>query len=206
MRLGSGGPARPQRIQEESKADIRFEKVSRFADIEVEAPIRKTERSAGYDMVAAESIIVPSFFNKTNDLNDFILEGYDELPPYFTLSEMAVLTKQSGCKPTLVSTGHKVYLPADHSLNLHIRSSSPLKYWLVLANGVGVIDADYVDNPDNEGEIFFQIINFNPYDLIIQKGEIIGQGLITPFVITDNDAEQQKQIRISGLGSTTQNG
>jgi dUTP pyrophosphatase len=36
-----------------------------------------------------------------------------------------------------------------------VRSSSPLKYWIMLANGVGIIDADYYNNPDNEGEIFF---------------------------------------------------
>jgi len=32
-----------------------------------------------------------------------------------------------------------------------LRSSTPKKKGLILANGIGIIDADYVDNPDNEG-------------------------------------------------------
>ena len=36
-----------------------FEKVSRFADVDIEMPARKTACSAGYDFVVAEDIIVP---------------------------------------------------------------------------------------------------------------------------------------------------
>ena len=86
-------------------------------------------------------------------------------------------------------------------LELAIRSSSPLKYWLILANSVGVIDEDYYNNPDNEGEIFFQIINLSPFPIKIQKGEIIGQGIIKPYLLTEDDAAAG--IRTGGLGSTT---
>ena len=44
-------------------------------------------------------------------------------------------------------------------LQLQVRSSLPLKHWLILANGVGIIDRDYYNNPDNEGHIYFQLIN-----------------------------------------------
>ena len=40
-----------------------------------------------------------------------------------------------------------------------------------MANGVGIIDADYYNNPDNEGEIFFQLINLSPDNSI--KTEIL---------------------------------
>ena len=72
-----------------------------------------------------------------------------------TIDEVSALTKQTGFKPTLIPTGYKAYMDDEYSLDLYIRSSSPLKYWLILANSTGIIDADYVDNPDNEGEIFF---------------------------------------------------
>ena len=63
-----------------------------------------------------------------------------------------------------------------------------------------IIDADYYNNPDNEGEIFFQIINLSPYDIIIQKGEAIGQGIIKNYLITqDDDASGE---RLGGFGST----
>ena len=80
-------------------------------------------------------------------------EGMSYIP--YTLEEMAKKTKEYVAKPSLVSTGIKCFLEKDKYLELTIRSSSPLKYWLIMANGVGIIDSDYYNNPDNEGEIFF---------------------------------------------------
>ena len=112
---------------------------------------------------------------------------------------MAAITKATGAKPTLVSTGMKCALDPDTYLELSVRSSSPLKYWLVLANGVG-IDADYYNNPDNEGEIFFQMINFTPYPIMLKKGDAIGQGIIKPYLTTEDDAAAGS--RVGGFGST----
>ena len=64
-----------------------------------------------------------------------------------------------------------------------------------------VIDADYADNPDNEGEIFFQLYNLSPFDIVLNKGDIIGQGIIKPFLTTDDDAANGK--RVGGFGSTS---
>lgn len=64
-----------------------------------------------------------------------------------------------------------------------------------------IIDADYADNPDNEGEIFFQVINFSPFPIIIKKGEIIGQGIIQKYYTTDDD--NATGDRLGGFGSTT---
>jgi dUTPase len=36
-----------------------FEKVSRFADVDIPIPVRATANSAGYDLAAAESIDIP---------------------------------------------------------------------------------------------------------------------------------------------------
>ncbi len=65
----------------------------------------------------------------------------------------------------------------DEFLQLANRSSNPLKRFLVLTNGVGVIDSDYYNNPDNEGHIMFQFTNFGFADVTIHKGERIGQGI-----------------------------
>lgn len=64
-----------------------------------------------------------------------------------------------------------------------------------------IIDEDYYNNPDNEGEIFFQIINLSPFPIKIQKGEIIGQGIIKPYLLAEGDAAAGQ--RTGGLGSTT---
>ena len=64
-----------------------------------------------------------------------------------------------------------------------------------------IIDADYYNNPDNEGEIFFQMINLSPYDIQLHKGDIIGQGIIKPYLtIEDDNAFGQ---RMGGFGSTS---
>jgi dUTP pyrophosphatase len=150
-------------------------------------------------MVAADDYIIPSIWNMVKDMQEIYPIKDDE---YLTTDIMAQFTKKTGFKPTLISTGMKCQMDYDVYLQLAIRSSSPLKYWLMLANGVGIIDADYYNNPDNEGEIFFQVYNLSPFNIKVQKGEIIGQGVILPFDITDDD--YTTGIRKGGFGSTTE--
>lgn len=173
----------------------KFEKVSRFADIDLNLPTRKTKYSAGYDFeVAEDTIIYPLVENQRRILDLYLPDGgYD-------LNKMATVTKECHAKPTLVPTGIKCQLDPHTFLQLSVRSSCPLKYWLVLANGVGIIDADYYNNPDNEGEIFFQIINLSPLPIVLKKGDVIGQGIILPYYTTDDD--YVNKIRAGGFGST----
>lgn len=174
----------------------RFEIVSKYHDKNINLPQRKTAQSAGYDFEVAENIVVPSYMVGMNTLYN----SYGKKT--LTLEEMSGVTKMTGIKPTLVPTGIKAYLDPDSYLELSVRSSTPLKQWLILANGVGIIDADYVDNEQNEGEIFFQVINLSPYDLSLKKGDRIGQGIIHKYGITDNDAATE--IRKGGFGSTNE--
>lgn len=194
-----------------------FEKVSRFDGEAIAMPVRKTASSAGYDFVVAEDTIIPSYDNCLIAMNieggpDPAFDLVDVFESFFgekktetkhhiyTLDEVAAITKKTKAKPTLVSTGMKCKLDPGTYLELSVRSSSPLKYWLVLANGVGIIDADYYNNPDNEGEIFFQLINLSPFDIKLQKGETIGQGIIKPYLITEDDTAAGE--RTGGFGST----
>lgn len=175
----------------------RFEKVSRYADKEIAAPVRKTGESAGYDLVAAEDYIIPSAFQLCAEAANVWNVSEDE---FVTLEQMSQFTKATNYKPTLVSTGMKCKLDHGSFLQLSVRSSSPLKYWLMLANGVGIIDADYYNNPDNEGEIFLQIYNLSPFNIQIKEGEAIGQGIILPYGVTEDDVVMGD--RTGGFGST----
>ena len=194
----------------------KFEVISKYADAGLALPERKTKYSAGYDMVAAEDIIIPSYQDlftqlqlnkyKAKDTFDAILkimdkESSDQVRDYWTLDEVAADTKNLKARPTLVPTGMKCKLDPGTYLELSVRSSSPLKYWLILANGVGIIDADYYNNPDNEGHIYFQLINLSPFPIKIQKGEAIGQGIIHQYGITEDDNAWKE--RLGGFGSTT---
>lgn len=175
-----------------------FEKVSKYADADLPMPVRKTSDSAGYDLVAAEDYIIPSLWQMTAMAAEDWPVPEDE---YVTMEQMAAFTKASGFKPTLVSTGMKCHLEEGQYLMLSVRSSSPLKYWICMANGVGIIDRDYVNNPDNEGEIFMQLYNLSPFNIQIKKGTPIGQGIILPYGVTGDD--NATGTRIGGFGSTS---
>lgn len=175
-----------------------FEKVSKYADVDLAMPVRKTSQSAGYDMVAAEDYVIPSLPLMCEEAKLLWPVEADE---YVSLEQMADFTKKIGFKPTLVSTGMKCKLQPGTYLELSVRSSCPLKYWLILGNSVGIIDADYYNNPDNEGEIFFQMINLSPYDIQLHKGDIIGQGIIKPYLTTEDDNAFGQ--RMGGFGSTS---
>lgn len=103
-------------------------------------------------------------------------------------------------KLCIVPTGVKVYMEDDEVLYLHIRSSVALKRGVRMLNSIGVIDADFVDNPDNEGEISLGLLSHNDDIVHIQKGERIAQGVFHKFLITDDD--DAKGQRLGGIGST----
>lgn len=141
--------------------------------------------------------MVPSIFNIFNEKRKTIL--YEDTRTITTLEAAADIFKPIG-RPTLVSTGHKCHLPSGRFLQISVRSSCPLKYWLILANGVGIIDSDYYDNESNEGEIFIQLINLSPIDLLIKKGDVIAQGVILSY--DTYDSEEVISKRVGGFGST----
>lgn len=191
----------------------KFEAVSRFADAGLPIPERKTADSAGYDFVVAEDTIVPPYQGLIDNLIYSLIPSNSETPEEAeravneilqtpkTLKEVASFIKMSGAKPTLVSTGMKCQLDLGTYLELSVRSSCPLKHWLILANGVGIIDRDYYGNSSNEGEIFFQLINLSPFAIQLKKGDCIGQGVIKPYLLTEDDEASGE--RLGGFGSTT---
>lgn len=180
---------------------MKFEIVSKYADAGLSIPVRKTKGSAGYDFQVAEDIIIPPYKDLHRNLGSAQMDWFlKNMKGSCTLEETAALTKQVGAKPTLVPTGIKCEMPEDMYLELSVRSSCPLKHWLILANGVGIIDADYYNNPDNEGHIYFQIINLAPFPILLKKGDAIGQGIFKKYYLTDDDTVQGK--RTGGFGST----
>ena len=146
-----------------------FEIAKGFEDKQINLPIRKTKYSAGYDIEAAEDIVIPSFKKETN--------------------------------PTLVKTGLKAYMQDDEVLLLYNRSSNPKKKGLIMANSVGVIDKDYYGNPDNDGHFMFAFYNIKEEDVVIKKGEAIGQAIFQKYLVTDDDVAEGE--RVGGFGSTT---
>lgn len=101
---------------------------------------------------------------------------------------------------TLVKSGVKAFFPDNETLLLFNRSSNPKKKGLIILNGVGVIDADYVNNPDNEGEIGGLFYNMTNEDVVLKAGDKMMQGIFVEFKVTDDDNATGE--RCGGFGST----
>ena len=101
---------------------------------------------------------------------------------------------------TLVPTGLKAYMQPGEVLCNSIRSSMALRHSLLLANGIGVIDADYYGNEQNEGHIQVAVLNLGTSPLTVHKGERLAQGIFSHYLVTDDDAAGG--IRKGGFGST----
>jgi dUTP pyrophosphatase len=108
---------------------------------------------------------------------------------------------KKGANPTLIKTGLKAYMQDDEYLMLCNRSSNPKKKGLILANSVGIVDKDYYENQDNDGHMMFAFYNIKEEDILIKKGEAIGQAIFQKYLTVDNDTALGE--RTGGFGSTS---
>ena len=93
---------------------------------------------------------------------------------------------------TLVPTGIAVAIPEGHVGILAARSSLATKKAMTLANGVGIIDADY------RGEIKIPIIPLDGCHNLIQAGQKIAQLIIIPIALPTVEV-------VADLDETTRN-
>ena len=142
----------------------------------------------GFEIVSyyqEKNIILPSRKTKFS-------AGYD-----IATAENIILLPQ---QVTLIPTGIKAYMQTDEYLGVHIRSSIAIKQKLTLINNVGVIDADYYNNVENEGHIMIPVYNYNQSSVTIEKDTRIAQGIFYRYLLASDD--KAENIRIGGIGST----
>ena len=101
----------------------------------------------------------------------------------------------------LIKTGIKSQFPNDITLKLYNRSSNPKKKGVFLANGVGIVDSDYYENSDNDGEIGFMFYNFTDNITVFEAGDKLGQGIFEKYY-TLTDEDEITTERLGGFGST----
>ena len=145
-------------------------------------------KQRGFEIVSyyqEKNIILPSRKTKFS-------AGYD-----IATAENIILLPQ---QVTLIPTGIKAYMQTDEYLGVHIRSSIAIKQKLTLINNVGVIDADYYNNVENEGHIMIPVYNYNQSSVTIEKDTRIAQGIFYRYLLASDD--KAENIRIGGLGST----
>lgn len=99
----------------------------------------------------------------------------------------------------VIPTGIRVRINDGWVLKCYPRSGLGTKYDVMIANTVGIIDADYYYS-DNEGHIMIKLKNNGTKNLEINIGDSFAQGIFVPFGITyDDDA---CGVRNGGFGST----
>lgn len=102
-----------------------------------------------------------------------------------------------------ITTKLKVYMQPDEVLCLYVRSSMGFKKNITLVQNVAIIDADYVDNADNEGEIFLKFRNNSDVDVVIERGDAFAQGMFQKYLLVDEDYYGNGEKRSGGVGSTS---
>ena len=100
----------------------------------------------------------------------------------------------------LVGTGLVIAVPEGYFLGIFARSSTPLKRGLMVANGVGIIDADYCGPAD---EIKVQLLNFTDAPVHIKRGDRLAQGIVLPSPSIEwEEVGEMSQPTRGGFGST----
>ena len=182
----------PNCVEPCSKPKLRgFEQISSIKT-EIPMPMRKTKASAGYDI----GVIHPLVFKMIQ--NGYTVEqAWDKVPK---VNGCAIVTKPIESASIILPTGIKAYMQDNEVLVMAVRSSSGIKKAIRQANPPSWIDADYYNNPDNEGHIMFAISN----DMIYFDAPImnIAQGIFINYLVADTGNSVYE--RIGGIGSTGQ--
>ena len=99
-----------------------------------------------------------------------------------------------------IPTGLGIEAPKGHFLLIAARSSLPLKKGLIMANGIGVVDADYSGPTD---EISIVVRNFTNNVVEVKKGERLAQGIFLKVDQADwDEVEEIRKEDRGGYGST----
>lgn len=118
--------------------------------------------------------------------------GYDFFSPY----DFVIKPNEE----VVVKTGIKSYMNNGEVLLIFVRSSLGFKYNVRLKNQTGVIDADYFNNPSNEGHIMVALKNEGEKELAVKAGDRLVQGVFVNYLVSDDDEVITR--RLGGIGST----
>ena len=112
-------------------------------------------------------------------------------------------TKVEPGDTNLIFTNVKAY--CNHDEGFILASTSGMgKRGIILANGIGIIESDYVDNDVNDGNIGFMLHNIGKETYNIKKGDKIGQIFFFKFLTVDDEVPPTT-VRNGGFGSTVKN-
>lgn len=145
-------------------------------------PTRATKESAGYDLRAAQDVVIPPLlFSRDITIRPFTREAIRE-------DNKKVVV--------MVPTGVTFKGEIGDMLYIQPRSGIATKDLLLIPNSPGLVDNDYYPN-----EIKVALINLSSNAIEIKKGERIAQAVILNYQ-TVSDEKEVATERTSGFGST----
>ena len=93
-----------------------------------------------------------------------------------------------------------VETPPGYMLMLCMRSSTPRKFGLMMAQSVGIIDNDYCGEED---EIKIQVYNFTDETVTVERGSRIAQAIFVQVATVEwHEVEEMTEFSRGGFGST----
>lgn len=114
-------------------------------------------RSRGFEPVSeehlkneykeGEEVVLPLRGTKTS-------AGYD----FYATRDLCILPQDK----VMFSTDVKAYMKPNEFLMIPIRSSLGAKKDLMISNTIGIVDSDYYDNVDNDGNMMISLRNLRP--------------------------------------------
>jgi dUTP pyrophosphatase len=162
----------------------------------------------------AETATIPEFATEGSACFDLMacFEVGDKVRAYNPHNRsMEIPSKIASGKPsiqlhpsfrTLIPTGLIFDIPKNHEMKIYIRSSMALKYGIMLANGVAVIDSDY------KLQTYILVYNASDTPVTIFSGDRIAQAQLVALkgydLVERKSKPEQTTDRDGGMGSTGQ--
>lgn len=152
-----------------------------------------------YATDGAAAFDIRAYFNQSDKIRTYNSQNKETFLPVRNSSIGKFLSLQPGFR-ALIPTGIKFDIPDGYYLELVVRSSAALRFGIALANQVGVIDSDYVD------ELFVMAELSSDTPVQIANGDRIAQIILKKYEQADfhqlDAAPEKKGNRKGGLGST----
>lgn len=156
---------------------------------EVKQEHRQNFRDISVEHLGSHRIYAPITKPTRNDVQS---AGYD----FYLPMDITLLPAQK----TLIWLDIKAYMKEDEVLEIYPRSSLGIKQGIMLSNTVGIIDASYYENPDNDGNIGVSLLNTSGRGVELKAGERIAQGIFKKYLVADDDTVLNES-RTGGIGS-----
>jgi len=143
--------------------------------------------------------VVSDSFRKHKDVEIKLPIRATKISAGYDFSSPISITIQPKSKE-VIWTDVKSYMQEGEVLILDVRSSIGIKKGLMLANTIGIVDMDYFSNINNDGNIGICLYNMTDKPVCIEQFERIAQGILIPFLVSDNGNTDEE--RVGGIGSS----